>query len=830
MNFLNVFNNKSIRIPLLQRDYIQGSMESVISPFIDSLIDNSRTSDLNYIYGYTDEQNYFITIDGQQRLTTLWVLYLYAAAKSDNQAEFNINLTFLSREYANDFCRKLRCNISEVLKGTTAKDNLNDKIQDKSWFLSSWLNNATVKNMLLTLKYIHRKCAGLEAETLWNYLKSDNSITFAFLDMSGDNGLDDDIYIKMNGRGRPLSVFENLKSWMDEKIKLSNETWKDSWIGNMDNLWTQFFWNNRNLNQDHPEEIDDEQLFCFCNLIILYWMLNKEQLLNHIHNIKESNHYLYEQLLSLFPQSKETDGSSEIAGYLFDDLQRGNLPSLVWIERLNLLPTAFFNFAYSSLNRLANTYDTINSMGLFLGNVSSVTTPIYDLALSEGSYGRTLPLLYAILLCPEDDSYAWMRVCRNLILNTDIGKDDLAEVLTGLDKFSEHAKQEKVYTILQQYDKRDDNFLRSFKGDQVKEECKKSAMPSEYFPQMEKMENTRFFSGCINSVFRTLEHENGLENYTSKDFVDCSNILMEIFTAENGREGGIRNIYDRQEDRLLRRALMTYPPYFYGIDRNGYWCFCNNMDEWRSFLNNNDTEFNALRLLIIQSCLPALKKSSDISESVRQCLQRTIYDADLKYEDKLEATDGTCKLFNLHFIHHPGIWNYMETSRCDWDDSEFNILLKHANSNNSKKMELRTYALYLDYLDSSGLIEDRKDWTLGIWERDKTCMFFETDMPQINRKIAIDVFHKCTRENDYTLNLFLRPTDEEENNHSSYIENNQSFFKAFPDIARCIPGIYQDKESGRYVTDNTFSRKEIIDILHRLLPSLKKHIGSWQYT
>ena len=35
--------------------------------------------------------------------------------------------------------------------------------------------------------------------------------------MDGKN-LDDDIYIKMNGRGRTLSTFENLKSWMDEQI------------------------------------------------------------------------------------------------------------------------------------------------------------------------------------------------------------------------------------------------------------------------------------------------------------------------------------------------------------------------------------------------------------------------------------------------------------------------------------------------------------------------------------------------------------------------------------------------------------------------------------
>lgn len=36
--------------------------------------------------------------------------------------------------------------------------------------------------------------------------------------MDERNGLDDDIYIKMNGRGRKLSAFENLKSFMDENV------------------------------------------------------------------------------------------------------------------------------------------------------------------------------------------------------------------------------------------------------------------------------------------------------------------------------------------------------------------------------------------------------------------------------------------------------------------------------------------------------------------------------------------------------------------------------------------------------------------------------------
>lgn len=69
MNFIESFNNKTILIPLLQRDYVQGSEKSaVISPFLDALLE--KDCDLNYIYGY-EKDGCFVPVDGQQRLTTL---------------------------------------------------------------------------------------------------------------------------------------------------------------------------------------------------------------------------------------------------------------------------------------------------------------------------------------------------------------------------------------------------------------------------------------------------------------------------------------------------------------------------------------------------------------------------------------------------------------------------------------------------------------------------------------------------------------------------------------------------------------------------------------
>ena len=62
MNFIKAFENKIILIPLLQRDYVQGNVESIITPFIEQLVDKDRHSDLNYIYGY-NEDGKFVPID-----------------------------------------------------------------------------------------------------------------------------------------------------------------------------------------------------------------------------------------------------------------------------------------------------------------------------------------------------------------------------------------------------------------------------------------------------------------------------------------------------------------------------------------------------------------------------------------------------------------------------------------------------------------------------------------------------------------------------------------------------------------------------------------------
>src|SRR5690554_7272651 len=55
---------------------------------------------------------------------------------------------------------------------------------------------------------------------------SEPYITFQFLDLHSF-GLSDELYIKMNARGKSLTIFENFKAKLEQKIKSFDGPWPE---------------------------------------------------------------------------------------------------------------------------------------------------------------------------------------------------------------------------------------------------------------------------------------------------------------------------------------------------------------------------------------------------------------------------------------------------------------------------------------------------------------------------------------------------------------------------------------------------------------------------
>lgn len=95
-----------IVIPRIQRDYAQGRQDShtkeIRSNLLNDLFSKKNVS-FNMIFGESDEGRNFIPIDGQQRLTLLFLLALYGHKKVD-KADMGLDKLFYStRESSTEF-------------------------------------------------------------------------------------------------------------------------------------------------------------------------------------------------------------------------------------------------------------------------------------------------------------------------------------------------------------------------------------------------------------------------------------------------------------------------------------------------------------------------------------------------------------------------------------------------------------------------------------------------------------------------------------------------------------------------------------------------------
>ena len=747
MNFIESFNNKTILIPLLQRDYVQGDRKSaVISPFLDALLE--KECDLNYIYGY-EENGCFVPVDGQQRLTTLWLLYLYLYAKQHKTSEYKVRMKFASREYAGDFCDRLHEHLEDLLSKVTIGTPLDEAIIDQNWFIHSWCKNASVNNMLGTLKQIHRKINSDNLGDIWSRLvdTSTPTVTFAFLQMDESNGLDDDIYIKMNGRGRKLSAFENLKSWMDERV--STLAYSSEWKSEMDNEWTDLFWKNRNKSQEHPEEIDDEQLFFFYNLLILYHFKTGELQ----HTITKIDSYMLEELCSFLDMDAKAD-KNEIFDKVIGKLQKASYFPLLWIERLSLMPKGFFDFALKSTRNIVKITTDFNDMKMYIGddNKSATTTTTYKLSMCEGSLDRTLPLLYALLSYEEGATtlFDWMRVMRNLILATTIGKDNIKRILESINNYALSCKNDDIYKLISNGGMTSDS--SGFNRRQFDEEISKSAWvveDREWIELFNILESTSFCDGTIGFIFQYLP--------TQKDkhvFKEYSSLFRLIF-----EKSGVRNSIPNY---LLQRSLMCFTSHYgfgYSFDGGYKWKFMDNREEWHRFLIDSEMHdgqsHNQCMKSLLSQLYDELHNQIDLSNYCEE--YASALNCELDVITKQTLNDNSIKDWRYFFIKYPSIWSVMSRSICLWKDNYDIVILGSTQFRDGNIRELRSFAFFNDILDDlSKNPDDYNGWeSPEFWPYEDTCMYIKHQSAN-ERTIEINLFYERGKADQYRFKIFYQ--------------------------------------------------------------------------
>ena len=148
-SFYELVQSYNVKVPIIQRDYAQGRKrniticENFLKALKDSII-NNKTINLDFIYGNVEDE-VFLPLDGQQRLTTLFLLHWYAFAKENNtDTLIRTNLkkfSYETRLSSRRFCEALLDNTVTV---DSSLETISEQILDSKWFFISWKNDSTM--------------------------------------------------------------------------------------------------------------------------------------------------------------------------------------------------------------------------------------------------------------------------------------------------------------------------------------------------------------------------------------------------------------------------------------------------------------------------------------------------------------------------------------------------------------------------------------------------------------------------------------------------------------------------------------------------------------
>ncbi|WP_448062531.1 DUF262 domain-containing protein [Cellulomonas hominis] len=246
-----------IEIPLIQRDYAQGrraeKVDGIREDFLDVLhgavSGTTAPVSLDFVYG---EQvgGTLRPLDGQQRLTTLFLLHWYIAARSGHlePGASWTRLSYATRPSAERFCERLAAAVPP--EPVAAMSNW---VKDQPWYLFVWRHDPTIQSMLVMLDAIHERFGQVDPHLAWQRLADSQSpaISFHLLPLP-DMGSAEDLYIKMNSRGKPLTDFENFKAHFERTIEWSPRA--HEFALKADGAWSDILWRFRG--DDHI--IDDE--------------------------------------------------------------------------------------------------------------------------------------------------------------------------------------------------------------------------------------------------------------------------------------------------------------------------------------------------------------------------------------------------------------------------------------------------------------------------------------------------------------------------------------------------------------------------------------------
>ena len=536
-SFWQLLKDQNIEIPIIQRDYAQGREDEkeIRTEFLGALyesIDENKSIKLDFIYG-SKLDDIFQPLDGQQRLTTLFLLHWYAASKDANSIdaikEVLIKFSYETRSSSREFC-------SELVKNTIAIDKslekISDLIIDSSWFFLSWKKDPTIDAMLRAINDIH--IFFRDMDNLWEKLTSDKVlISFYYVELE-NFGLTDDLYIKMNARGKLLTAFENFKAIFQRHIDGNkwdeDKNFPDSFACKVDTQWTDLFWSHRK-----KDRIDDSFIRFISTVAMILIVLEKSG--DRVDKIAKLQRRPDTVRVDFFKKT-----GYKLLYYCFDTkFGVYNVVKTVEID---------FNLWQHKPD------DSIFSALVYEGNNASYTQKVLFYAQTE--------YLRKITEFKKENFRCWMRVVRNIVSRGDAEKtgkrpaiirspETFDGVINLISELSEGCGDIHNFLSTQ-------SIKSLFAKEQIEEEKLKAQLiikNNTYKDVLFSTEDTNFCQGRIQFALYCIDYDNAEDNFNVENLDKIQHVIKKYLEDEITND--------------LRRGLLTISNDNGLNDYYGYW-------------------------------------------------------------------------------------------------------------------------------------------------------------------------------------------------------------------------------------------------------------------
>ncbi len=546
-SFWQLLTEQRIEIPIIQRDYAQGreDKKEIRAEFLSALyksIDKQNPIKLDFIYG-SKLNDTFQPLDGQQRLTTLFLLHWYAALKESNLSEVKEILTKFSyetRSSSREFCSELVKNSINIDKSL---EKISDLIIDSSWFFLSWKKDPTIDAMLRVIDDIHQLFCDID--NLWEKLVS-NKILISFYYVELENfGLTDDLYIKMNARGKLLTPFENFKATFQKHIYDNkwekDKKFSDSFACKVDTQWTDLFWSHRK-----KDRIDDSFIRFISTIAMIQIVIEKSE--DRVDKIAK---------LQRRPDSVRADNFTEDGySFLYDCLETY---CRVYNDKISVeLDFPLWQHKPDDIIFTALVYE---------GNNASYTQKVLFYAQTE--------YLRKTTEFNKENLHCWMIVIRNIISRGDAEKtgkrpaiirspETFDGVINLINELSEGC--DNIYKFLSTK-----SIKSSFAKEQIEEEKLKAQLIIEnntYKDVLFSTEDTNFCQGRIDFALYCIDYDKTEDNFNVENLDKIQKVIKKYLEEEKITNDLRRGLLTISDDDRKYNYYDYWWSWSYAVDAN----------------------------------------------------------------------------------------------------------------------------------------------------------------------------------------------------------------------------------------------------------------------